>query len=121
MKAFLIAASLVAGVIPSVSFADVSIQIRARIEARCQVISLEAQEGSADIVVRAACNVPNYTLVLQGAGDVISATSAEAGTVEGPGPVVRVDLNSPGFQTIAITLDQPLVSAQDITPIISLG
>lgn len=121
MKALIIGLSAVTAMMPGVSAADVSIQLRARVEARCEVISLQALEGSRDIVVRAACNVPSYTLVLEGAGDVVSASSAEAGTVGGPGNVVRVDLNTPGFQTIEITLDEPLASAQDVTPMIAFG
>lgn len=121
MKAFLFGTSVLLGLMPGVSFADVSIQLRARVEARCEVISLEATEGSADVIVRAACNVPRYTLVLQGAGEVVSAASAEAATVGGPGPVVTVDLDRPGFQTIAIKLEQPVGSVQDLAPLIAFG
>jgi hypothetical protein len=104
---------------PATAQAEVRLNLQARVAPQCEVLTIDSVAGSADIVVRTACNLEQYELaIVEPNGSVVEAVLADnaAASHNGDGSIfVRVE--SPGVQTLRITVADP-VAAQ--APVIAL-
>ena len=101
---------------PFAAQAEVTINIRARIAPQCEVLTVDAVAGSSDIVVRTACNVEQFALaVVQPDGSLVEAVAGNNAAVSrNLDGTIGVQVENPGFQTVRITLEEPVGGEQPV-------
>lgn len=113
MKLALCLAAALSAALPTVAYAEFAISLRARVAAQCQLVDVSATTGSSVVLVRTACNVPEFSLVLAGDGgtSVEFAKGHNAMVSSAYGNTIAVQVQNPGVQTFQILLDSPVVKA----------
>ena len=119
MKLAIAILSTAALLAPIAAQAEVRINLRARIQPQCQVLSVDAIAGANDIVVRTACNVEQFALeVVEPNGSLVETVGGDNAAVSRLGDgAIGVAVENPGFQTIRITLAAPM---DEQPPVIAL-
>ncbi|MDO1559672.1 hypothetical protein Q0812_09560 [Brevundimonas sp. 2R-24] len=106
MRALAIGSALVLA-LSSAAHADIRISIRANVAVQCGVAGVQA--SGSQLMIQTFCNTPNFSVVLTGPDGqpmIVSAQSAQAQVGVGAGQL-NVQLQQPGFQNIAVTLEEP--------------
>lgn len=116
MKLAIAILSTVSLLAPVAAQADIRINLRARIQPQCQVLTVDAIAGSSDIVVRTACNVEHFALaVVEPDGSLVEAVVGDNAAVSrNLDGTIGVRVETPGFQTVRITLDTPVDGEQPV-------
>lgn len=114
MKLALCLAAALSAALPTVAYAEFAISLRARVAAQCQLVDISATIGSSVVLVRTACNVPEFSLVLAGDGgsSVEFAKGHNALVSAAYGKTIEVQVQNPGVQTFQILLDAPVVKTR---------
>ena len=110
MKLAIGLAAAIGIVAPAIANAEISFSLRARVAPQCQVIAVDAAEGSNLISVSTACNMEQFALVVAELGDpsIQGVTSQNAVVDAAPDGLMTVAVENPGVQTFGIVLDAPL-------------
>lgn len=114
MKLALCLAAALSATLPTVAYAEFAISLRARVAAQCQLVDISATTGSSVVLVRTACNVPEFSLVLAAdeGSSVEYAKGHNAMVSTAFGNTISVQVQNPGVQTFRILLDAPVGKAR---------